>query len=404
MHATPKQRQSGATAPEQFEGGTTGVTGRAQPGETQLPNRARNGVFVPTHQVHDLFPALVTPEEFIRAFSGLRHSHAVVAREFGEEIDRHADRIRDGLVLQVDHAGKEIEEVPLIENALMVNSPDAGCESTSKRQFAFTASIVFVVTNGESLYPLGSRLGKERCIGARVDSAREKYSDRNIADGAQRYAGSQFRQQAFCDLFFRNAGQRCGVVKNIPVPLFTHLSTRVDREEGARPQFFDAFEQSVGSGCGYEREVVKQSFFVDGTRLIGILEQGFDLRGKGDSSVMNAVVERLDADPVSDEPEPARLCIPQSDGKHAAEFLETSDAPLLKSMQNHFGVRVMGFPAANAEHFELAPDLGMVVDFAVEDDLQRSVAIAHGLGSSIGQINDGQAAMSQSHAAVGRNP
>src|ERR1700722_5526588 len=133
MHATPKQRQSGATAPEQFEGGTTGVTGRAQPGETQLPNRARNGVFVPTHQVHDLFPALVTPEEFIRAFSGLRHSHAVVAREFGEEIDRHADRIRDGLVLQVDHAGKEIEEVPLIENALMVNSPDAGCASASRR-------------------------------------------------------------------------------------------------------------------------------------------------------------------------------------------------------------------------------------------------------------------------------
>src|SRR5580658_5501977 len=107
-----------------------GFTDRTQPEETQLPNRTRDGIFVPAHQVHDLFPAFVTPKELIGAFSCLSHSSAVVAREFGEEVDGHADRICYGFVLQVDHAGKKIDKVPLGENALMVNSPDAGCEST----------------------------------------------------------------------------------------------------------------------------------------------------------------------------------------------------------------------------------------------------------------------------------
>jgi hypothetical protein len=46
----------------------------------------------------------------------------------------------------------------------------------------------------------------------------------------------------------------------------------------------------------------------------------------------------------------------------------------------------------------------MVVDFTVKDDLERSVAVAHGLRSCVGKINDGQAAMGQTNAAVRGDP
>src|ERR1700678_94275 len=110
-----------------------GFTERTQPEETELPGRTGNGIVVPAHQVHDLFPALVTPKELIGTFSCLSYSNAVVARELGQKVDWHADRICDGFVLQVNHAWKKIDEVTLAENALMVNSSDAGCESTGQR-------------------------------------------------------------------------------------------------------------------------------------------------------------------------------------------------------------------------------------------------------------------------------
>ncbi len=119
---------------------------------------------------------------------------------------------------------------------------------------------------------------------------------------------------------------------------------------------------------------------------------------------MNAVVERLNADPVANEPEAARLCIPEGDGEHAAKFLQTCDAPFFKGVQDNFGVRVIRFPAAMSVFFKLAPDLRMVVNLTVKDDLQRSVPIAHGLSSGGGEINDGKPPMCQTHAAVGRNP
>ena len=131
LHPTPEQRQASTRTPKQFIGRTTGFPKRAQTKQTKAPDRARNRISIPGNPIPDPLPALIAPEELIRSFTRLGDHHAVVARQFREEINRHAPGFRNGLILQVNHARKEFEKVPLGKNLLMVNSPDASRGFTS---------------------------------------------------------------------------------------------------------------------------------------------------------------------------------------------------------------------------------------------------------------------------------
>src|ERR1700691_6083663 len=110
---------------------------------------------------------------------------------------------------------------------------------------------------------------------------------------------------------------------------------------------------------------------------------------------MNAVIELLGTDAVANEPEAAGLRVPESHREHAAKFLQALDAPCSKGLQDHLGIGVIGFPASMPQVFQFAPDLGVVIDLAVEDDVQRAILVAHGLGSGVGEVDDGKAAMRQ---------
>src|ERR1700722_18343354 len=95
---------------------------------------------------------------------------------------------------------------------------------------------------------------------------------------------------------------------------------------------------------GYKGEIVKERLLVDRTSLIRILKQSFDFRCEGDPSMMKAVIQRLNAYPVADEPQPACLSIPERNGEHAAKSLQTFDAPLFKSLKDNLGIRVIRLP------------------------------------------------------------
>ena len=149
---------------------------------------------------------------------------------------------------------------------------------------------------------------------------------------------------------------------------------------------------------------MEECLFVDSARLAGVLKESLDLRGKGDPSVVQAVVQRLNANAIADQPKPASRRVPEGDGEHATKFLQAGDAPGGKGLQNHFGIRVVRFPAAVAEFLQLAADFSVVVDLAVEHHLEGAVGVAHGLRGRVGQIDDGEAAMGQPDAAVGGDP
>src|SRR5579859_7863279 len=119
---------------------------------------------------------------------------------------------------------------------------------------------------------------------------------------------------------------------------------------------------------------------------------------------MNAVVEWLDTDPVTNKPEALRVCVPQGDGKHPPEFLQAVYPPFRKGMQNALSVGVIRFPAPLPLSFELSPYLRMVIDLTIEDHLQRPILIAHGLTGRVRKIDDGKPPMCQARPAARSNP
>ena len=84
------------------------------------------------------------------------------------------------------------------------------------------------------------------------------------------------------------------------------------------------------------------------------------------------VVERLDAEPVAGEEQLAAFVVGDREREHAGEVVDDVAAPLLEPAEDDLGVGVVGDepPAAG---LELAAQLGVVVDLAVEDE--REVAI-----------------------------
>jgi hypothetical protein len=101
------------------------------------------------------------------------------------------------------------------------------------------------------------------------------------------------------------------------------------------------------------------------------------------------VEQRLDAEAVACEHEPARAGVPQRDREHAAQPHERPGALRLVEVPDHLGVaaRAEAVPA----RLELAAQLGVVVDLAV---------LRHGDGAllrgdrlvAVLEVDDGQAA------------
>src|SRR5258708_16155706 len=110
-----------------------------------------------------------------------------------------------------------------------------------------------------------------------------------------------------------------------------------------------------------------EGFVIGRTFRLLILQQRLDLRGERDASMMNAKVERLDSDPVANQPELALPRIPQRNGKHAAKLVNAIDAPLLEGMPDHFRIRMDCFPTRAPSFLQLHANLCVVVDLAVED-------------------------------------
>ena len=141
--------------------------------------------------------------------------------------------------------------------------------------------------------------------------------------------------------------------------------------------------------------------FVDPALLLRIGEQRLDFRRERDAAVVHAVIKRLDADPIPNQPQLTLARIPQRNRKHAAEAVQALDAPLLECVEDDFRIGVIRLPRVPADGLELAADLGVVVNLAVEDDLQQTVLIAHRLVRDGRQVDDREAAMPQSHPLVG---
>src|SRR5262245_825514 len=106
-------------------------------------------------------------------------------------------------------------------------------------------------------------------------------------------------------------------------------------------------------------------------------EERLRLRGEQEEMALMPVVERLLPQPIAREEQPAPRGVPDGEGEHASQSLDTGLAPRDVRLQDHLGVapRAEGAPL----RLERLPELAKVVDLAVEDDPVAPGRIAHGL-------------------------
>ena len=145
-------------------------------------------------------------------------------------------------------------------------------------------------------------------------------------------------------------------------------------------------------------EVVMQGHAVDrGVDVAGAQERG---QGGGEAQPSRSVgqVQRLHAEPIAREHEPAAVALGEREGEHPLEALDAAFAPQAVGLQHHLGVAVG--EEAQPRGFELAPQLAVVVDAAVEDDRQPELGVDHRLRAALGEVDDPQPAMTEGDGAV----
>ena len=93
---------------------------------------------------------------------------------------------------------------------------------------------------------------------------------------------------------------------------------------------------------------------------------------------------------VSDQNKTLFAGIPDGNGKHAAQVIDETQSVFF--VQSHDNFRVPGGVERVTTYFEILPQFAVVVDFAVEDELNASVVIAHRLSAAV-DVNDRQSTM-----------
>ena len=108
-----------------------------------------------------------------------------------------------------------------------------------------------------------------------------------------------------------------------------------------------------------------------------MLQQGLDFRCKGEQPAVVVVVKRLFPEAVAGAKQPARLRVPQREREHAAEPLDAGRPILLVGVQDGLCVAMRRVPVPGP--FQLRPQIRMIENLAVIDDLQPAVFVGHRL-------------------------
>ena len=157
-----------------------------------------------------------------------------------------------------------------------------------------------------------------------------------------------------------------------------------------RQHLANAPEQRVRAKRCIEIDVFVKSCPPDFGRDFAGRQNGLDFRAEDDGArCSRAVVEGLDAEPVSCQVEDLALFVPDRDGEHAVEHLERGLPPLHVGAQRDFGVRATSESVPLL--LERLPQREVVVDFAVVDDDETVRLASHRLVAMHREIDDAQA-------------
>ena len=127
-------------------------------------------------------------------------------------------------------------------------------------------------------------------------------------------------------------------------------------------------------------------------------QQSRQCRRKAQTPGRLGVIERLDAEPVAREHDAAGLALPDRESEHAVEALDAARAPFRIGFEDDFGVALRE-EAISLLH-ELAAQLAIIINAAVENDREAEQRIDHRLLRCGRKIDDAETAVTERNALL----
>ena len=162
-------------------------------------------------------------------------------------------------------------------------------------------------------------------------------------------------------------------------------------------QFADAAEEGAVIAHVSKGQVFGEERLLELGRDGRVLEERLDFAGEGEGASIPVVVEGLLAETIAGTEEFAGVLVPDGKGEHAAKAENAIGAVLLVGVEDGFGVGAVGVAVSGLE--EGGAEIGVIEDFAVEDDEMGRIFIGHGLVAA-GDIDDGETAESEGGPGV----
>jgi hypothetical protein len=336
----------------------------------------------------------VAPEELVGALAREHHLDALPARELADEVERQAHRVGQRLVLVVDQLVEDSQGVAFGDRDLVVVGPEVLGDAGGLLPLVELGMI------GEADRERGQAAGAlaQQCDeGGRVEPAAQQHADRDVAE------------QPLVDGALERLAHGCGRVGRRRVgerARLRHVPVAPDRDAGGvaggdRPggELVDSRVQGVRARHDQVRQVGGQRALVDARHDRRVREQRLDLRGEQQAPVDVRPVQRLLAQPVTAQQQPAVARIPEREREHAVQVVhEGLPAPFVE-VQDHLGVARR--PERRALALQIASQGGVVVDLAVEDEA-RPACPEHRLRAAL-EVEDRQPPVGQADPPVRRD-
>ena len=334
-----------------------------------------------------IVPAQVAPvaaEEFVTTHARQDHLD-ILPRELRHQVGGDEGRIGNRFVQMPQQPRQQRHHVRL-DNDLAV------LRAETLRHLARIGQLVVQRLGGAAVE--ADRIGADRLLrvlghetdhGAGIDPARKEGADRHVADHLHAHRLLELCTHLVHPLRF--GGLAVDGLGQPPVAPLAHLAA-FDGQQRGRRQLAQALEDAGRRSHVAQLQIARQHGGVEFGLDARQRQQRLGLAGEGQARCVAQHVQRLDAQPVAADQQPAPACVPQAEVEHAIQAQHNVVAPRGIAVQQHLAVRSR--LEAVAQRLQLGAQLAVVVDLAVAHQPERAVGVAQRLVAT-GQVDDRQA-------------
>ncbi len=240
----------------------------------------------------------------------------------------------------------------------------------------------------------------QRHHGGGIDSPGQERPERHVRHHPRPHAVSedifQFRR-GFAFVHERTRGDRAA---QPPIGRDARLRAGLHGEDGAGRELVHIAKNRRGAGHVAVAHECRDGLAIDLAAPRRVCHQRLEFGAEQQHAAAPAPVQRLDAEPIANQPQRRLGTIPQRDGEHADEPRHRALRPKFpECRQHHLGIRAAAKPVAKPREF--VAQLGEIIDLAVVGDDIASVRGMHRLMPERRQIDDRQPPMPKPDAGGG---